>query len=75
MSYLVKVGFGEEREERIAWLKANGYKGSVPKNEPYGVIIIRYNDFFCGNVTCFAASVSSGNKVISWEEWKSRINK
>ena len=74
MSYLVEVGFGEEREGRIAWLKANGYEGNIEKEYPYGVIFIRYNDFFCGNVTCFAASVSSGNKVISWEEWKGMQN-
>ena len=75
MQYLVNVGYGEEREEKIKWLQENGYEGNIEKEYPYGVIIIRYNDFFGGNVTCFAVHTSRGNKVISWEEWKSRINK
>ena len=73
MTYLVTVGFAEERQKRIAWLKENGYDGNIEKDYPYGVIFIRYNHFFGGNVTCFAAYTSSGNKAISWEEWKNVI--
>ena len=72
MAYLVEVGRGEERAERIAWLKANGYVGRIEKDYPYSVIIIRYNDFFDGNATCFSASISTGNRVLSWDEWKNK---
>ena len=75
MQYLVNVGYGEEREEKIKWLQANGYTGNLPKDYPYGVIVVEGGCFFGGNVTCFAASVSCGKKPISWEDWKCRINK
>lgn len=75
MTNLVIVGQGEERKERIEWLKANGYEGNIEKDYPYSVIIIRYHHFFGGNVTCFAAHTSHGGKVISWEDWKKLIEK
>ena len=74
MQYLVNIGYGEEREEKIKWLQMNGYRGNLPKDYPYGVIVVEDGRFFGGNVTCFAASVSRDKKPISWEEWKSRIN-
>lgn len=70
MCYLVAVGCGEEREKRIAWLRENGYEGKIEKEYKYNVIFIRYNSFCGGNVTCFAAHTSRGDKVLSWEEWK-----
>ena len=70
MQHLVRVGYGEEREKRLAWLKAKGYKGAIAKDYKYGVIIIAYDYFFGGNITCFAAHVSCGNKVLSCEEWQ-----
>lgn len=75
MQYLVNVGCGEEREEKIQWLQANGYTGRLPEDYPYGVIVVEDGRYFGGNVTCFAASVSCGKKPISWEEWRSRIYK
>ena len=72
MQYLVNVGYGEERAEKIKWLQANGTVGQLPEGYPYGVIVIEDGRFFGGNVTCFAASAACGKKPISWEEWRRR---
>lgn len=67
--FLVNVGNGEERKNRLAWLKEHGYEGTIGENYQYSVILIKYNYFYEGNVTCFAASAMQGKKVISWEEF------
>ena len=67
--FLVDVGYGEERKNRVAWLKEHGYEGAVNEDYNYSVIFIKYNYFYAGNVTCFAAMTSQGKKVISWERF------
>ena len=66
MQYLVNVGYGEEREEKIQWLQANGYTGRLPEDYPYGVIVVEDGRYFGGNVTCFAASVNSHKKQMAF---------
>ena len=69
MQYLVSVGYGEEREERLGWLCEHGYQGSLDASYPYGVVVVDYARFFGGNVTCFAAYCSTGRRVLDWNEW------
>ncbi len=69
MQYLVSVGYGEEREERLEWLREHGYQGSLGISYPYSVVVVDYARFFGGNVTCFAAHCSTGRRVLEWNEW------
>ena len=69
MQYLVSVGCGEKRKERLEWLREHGYQGGLETSYPYGVVVVDYGRFFGGNVTCFAASCSKGTRVLNWEEW------
>jgi hypothetical protein len=66
--FLVNIGYGEERKNRVEWLKEHGYEGAISEDYKYSVIFIKYNYFYAGNVTCFAAMTSQGKKVISWEK-------
>lgn len=75
MQYLVKVGKGKEMDEAFAWLEEHGYKVSNHLKDgtyPYSVVVIEGDVVFGGNVTCFAAKTSRGEKVMSWEEWKKK---
>ena len=69
MQYLVCVGVGKERDERIEWLKSQGFVGEISSNYPFGTIIIEEDYFFGGNITCFSAHVSTGSVSLSWGEW------
>ena len=75
MQYLVRIGFGEDRERRVEWLLENGYQGNIDASYPYSVIIVDYERFFGGNVTCFAASCSKGKRILNWEDWLSMKEK
>ena len=72
MQYLVRVGGGQERLERFAWLEEQGIQ-NVHKlddvNYRYDVVVVEEKRFFGGNVTCFACAGSCGQKVIGWEEF------
>lgn len=70
MQYLVEIGIGTQRNSRIEYLKKTGYEGDLPQDYPFSVVIIGHGYFRGGNVTCFAASASNGNKVLPWETWK-----
>ena len=67
MEHLVHVGVGAELEKKVAWLKAHGYTGEISSDNKYGAIVIKYDYFYGGNVTCFAIMSSMGSKAISWE--------
>ena len=69
MQYLVCVGDGEKRDEKLEWLKSQGFEGKLPSNYSYGVIVVEGKYFFGGNVTCFAAFMGNGNPCYTWEEW------
>lgn len=70
MQYLVEVGTGSKRKKHIEYLKKAGYEGTLPQDYPFSVVIVGHGYFSGGNATCFAASISGGNKPVSWETWK-----
>ena len=74
MQYVVNVGFGQSRKRVFAWFEGHGYViASYLKADEWftGVpcVLIENGGVFGINITCLAAMVSCGGKVLEWEEW------